>query len=365
VGREPEEGVLQMSSKRLVTTVVTATFLALGYGGWTAVAQPGEFVDGVLQPLESGFPDRAITIVVVDDPGSRDGIYARSLQEAARGMSPVDILVSDEPAGPHGNFATLADILDREGGKEGYYPVVISIAGPILGLHLDPVEEELGLGLDDFNIILVTESLPYAMIQRKDAPWGKSFAEFVEHAKAHPGEVRYTSNQVGTGTDTSMEWMMSELGITVQKIPQTGGQAAATAVGAGEGDFSMVTGDVALTHYEAGRVDVVLVSGSTVPPPWNEHAEIVSMADAGFPGAPWGTDLGLAVGKEVPQENIDWLAKLFKAASETELHQKRAETYRILTMNYIDAATANELKRRAYEYADPILRQLGMHKDSQ
>jgi tripartite-type tricarboxylate transporter receptor subunit TctC len=350
--------------KRLAATGVIATGIAVALTGGIALAQPGEFVDGVLQPLESGFPDRPLTIVVVDDPGSRDGIYARSLQEAAKGISPVEILVSDEPAGPHGNFATLADIREREGGKDGYYPVVISIAGPILGLLLDPVEEELGIGIDDFNIVLVTESLPYSMVQRKDAPWGKSFAEFVEYAKAHPGELRYVSNQVGTGTDTSMEWMMSELGISVQKIPATGGQAAATAVGAGEGDFTMVTGDVGLTHYDAGRVDVLLVSGSTVPPPWNEHPEVVSMADAGFAGAPWSTDLGLAVGKEVPQENIDWLAKLFKAVSETELHQKRAETYRILTMNYMDAATANELKVRAYEYADPILRKLGMHKDS-
>jgi len=29
----------------------------------TASGQPGEWVNGVLQPLEDGFPDRAITIV--------------------------------------------------------------------------------------------------------------------------------------------------------------------------------------------------------------------------------------------------------------------------------------------------------------
>ena len=40
-----------------------------------ASAGPGQFDEnGVLQPLEDGFPNRPITLVNVDDPGTRDGI---------------------------------------------------------------------------------------------------------------------------------------------------------------------------------------------------------------------------------------------------------------------------------------------------
>ena len=63
-------------------------------------------------------------LVVVDDPGSRDGIYARTLQEALKGISPVPILVSDEPVAVGGTFDKLKDLQTREGGIEGYYPVV-------------------------------------------------------------------------------------------------------------------------------------------------------------------------------------------------------------------------------------------------
>ena len=46
-----------------------------------ASAQPGEFdKNGVLQPLADGFPKRKITIVVVDDPGSSDDVYAKAFQ---------------------------------------------------------------------------------------------------------------------------------------------------------------------------------------------------------------------------------------------------------------------------------------------
>src|SRR5512139_4108529 len=76
----------------------------------TATAQPGEFVKGVLQPLADGFPKHAITIIVVDDPGTRDGMYARSLQATCKGISPVDILVSDEPVAQGGTFDKMKDL---------------------------------------------------------------------------------------------------------------------------------------------------------------------------------------------------------------------------------------------------------------
>ncbi|MPZ15434.1 MAG: hypothetical protein GEU73_13610 [Chloroflexi bacterium] len=55
-----------------------------------------EFVweDGVLQPLEDGFPDREITLVVVDDPGTRDALYAVDMAEALSDISPVGRLTS-------------------------------------------------------------------------------------------------------------------------------------------------------------------------------------------------------------------------------------------------------------------------------
>ena len=86
-----------MKARGLMKVVLLSLVVALTLGGTSAaLAQPGEFVKGVLQPLADGFPNKPITIIVVDEPGSRDGIYARTMQEACRGISPVDILVSDE-----------------------------------------------------------------------------------------------------------------------------------------------------------------------------------------------------------------------------------------------------------------------------
>jgi hypothetical protein len=65
-----------------------AVVLTLAFAS-VASAQPGEFVNGVLQPLKDGFPSRPIMTMVIDEPGSGDSIYVTQLLEAARRLSPV------------------------------------------------------------------------------------------------------------------------------------------------------------------------------------------------------------------------------------------------------------------------------------
>ena len=105
-------------SKKLVLLLLS---LALGLAGASAAsAQPGEFVNGVLQPLADGFPSQPITLVNIDDAGSSGGVYARQIQAALKGISPVDILVSDEPSSSWGLWVKLKEMPTRRGGSDGY-----------------------------------------------------------------------------------------------------------------------------------------------------------------------------------------------------------------------------------------------------
>ena len=136
-------------------------------------------------------------MVVVDDPGSRDGIYARALMQSLKSISPVEIRVSDEPAPSFGNFFKLKDTLSREGGNDGYFPQVITVWGMSTDILAEPITQELNMDISDMNVVIVTELIPYMMVQRREAPWGRKFADFVKYAKANPGKVKY---QYGIGT---------------------------------------------------------------------------------------------------------------------------------------------------------------------
>jgi tripartite-type tricarboxylate transporter receptor subunit TctC len=228
--------------KDRVSRKLVLLFLALAFtlaGASTASAQPGEFVKGVLQPLADGFPKRAISIVVVDDPGTRDDLYAKSLQQALASISPVPIVVSDEPAAFGGTFDKLKELRTREGGLEGYYPVVTDVWGAGTDPLTEPIKKELGMDIGDLRMVTITESITQFLMQRKNPPWGPTFLGMVKYAKENPGKVRYISKEVGSGIDISCSTIQSMAGILdkVKKIPQGTMQEVAATVAAGMGDF--------------------------------------------------------------------------------------------------------------------------------
>jgi tripartite-type tricarboxylate transporter receptor subunit TctC len=347
---------------------------AEGTEGGTAASEAGgdaaEIVweDGVLQPLPDGFPDRPITLIVVDDPGTRDGLYATDMEQAVAEMSPVDITVSYEPHPQGGTLPTLAELMERDGALDGYYPEVTTLVGTPTDLHIEPIEEEWGVGMDDVQFLIATEAQPYVMVQRADAPWGDTFDEWLAYAQENPGELRYISAGVGSGHDITMEWMMEGLGIEAEKVPAAGHQEALAAIGAGQGDFTMTRAELASQNEQAGRVKVIFTSTDTVPEPWTGTEGIASAADyerLGLEDINWGIVLGFMVPDEVPDSHDQWLYELFKAGAMTDGWQDRAESVAGLEI-YEEPLTpeeANQLAADVYEFSEPVVRAVGLHHE--
>jgi len=317
----------------------------------------------MMPKLADGYPKRAITLINIDDPGTRDGIYARMMQTALKGISPVPILVSDEPVATGGTWMKVDELTRRPGALEGYYPFIVTTFGVVTDLLIEPRTREINAKLTDMKMVLTTEQLCYIFLQKKKAPWGKKFDDFIKYGKAHPGELKYVSFEVGSGHDICMEWILSKYGIKVKKIPQGTLQEAASAVGAGEADFTMSGADVAITNYQAGRVDVGLVLADFVPPPYDKDPDIISAKQLGLPSFA-GTIMGWGVNAAVPQSHIDWLYKAMYAASQTPNFKKRWEG--MIPGDVVKAQTGPESDKENKMILDAMeqpIRDIGLHID--
>jgi tripartite-type tricarboxylate transporter receptor subunit TctC len=319
----------------------------------------------VMKPLADGFPKRAITIVVVDDPGSRDDLYAKSLQQALVGISPVPVVVADEPVASGGNFDKMKELISRAGGNEGYFPMVISSFGPASDVLVSPIKKDLDMDLDDMNIVIRTEVQEKILVQRKGAPYGPTFAGMMKWGKENPGKLRYISREVGSGFDIYMEMILADLGVKVEKIPGGSHDSIVATVGAGQGDFALTTAQAAKTSWEAGKVFVSMVTGSKVTPPWDKDPNCVSSDKAGLRKITMGTIMGLAVTKHVPKEHVNWLYQLFKAATATDIYKNREKMIPATTIEVWGPEQANKEARDLRDMADPIVRALGMHWEQQ
>lgn len=329
------------------------------------VALAGSAAAEKLQPLADGFPNRPLTIVIADEPGSREGVYVVNMQTALKEVSPVEVLISYEEGPTFGTWFTIGDVETRDGGKDGYYLVGMTVPGMTADLLVEPITAETGMTVEDINPVIVTETIPYVGVQRKNAKWGPTFADMAKYVKEHPGEVTYISNQVGSGNDLAWEWAAKHLGLKFNKIPAESSGAQTATLGAGEGDWGLTQAPQALQLVQADKADVTFVTGDTVPTMWADNKNIVTAEQVGLPKAPFGIMQGFLVPKDVPVEHREWLFKLIKAAAETDVYKEREKTVPGLNVRIMDHDQVNEAKMQVLEYLDPVVRDLGMHIEQQ
>jgi tripartite-type tricarboxylate transporter receptor subunit TctC len=356
---------MEKRSKIDVGTVILGMVLLLIAMVSAASAQPGEFVKGVLQPLKDGFPNRAITFVNTDEAATKDGIWGRVLQAACKGISPVDIVVSDEPTASWGTFVKLRDVMDRPGGLEGYYTVITTVTGSASDPLVEPILEETGLDLNDLQIAAITEISPVVLVQRKNAPWGRTFDDLKKYALAHPNTLRNGIASVGSASGIGAQYLFRQFGMKIKNVVQMQDEKTIAALGAGEIDVYMGGAATVLPHWEAGRCDVLVVLSKKVPPPWDKDPKIASMTQIGIPFMPNGFIWGMSVPKCVPTSHVNWLFKLFKAAALTDVYKQREKTVPGCQVTIMDPTESNAFKYKCYEAFEPLVRELGLHIDDQ
>jgi tripartite-type tricarboxylate transporter receptor subunit TctC len=319
--------------------------------------------NGKLEPLASGFPNRPLTIINIDDAGAPDGIYALAVKAAAESNGIIDqrINVVDRPDfGTYGTWEGLEFINNDRFGKEGYVMAVATIPGATVDLIETDVVANLGASIESLNAVGSTEFVPYVMTSRKDAPWGNSFEEMIKYAQANPGELRYISRGPGSGLDTAFKNYQQSIegGIPVTEI--IGGSHAEinSVLGAGEGDIAMTLSDVGKRFYDDGRVEVLTFSGNAPAP---ESFDVPTAKEViGLESDPWGQNRTLFTGTDVPECHFQWLEKLVELVVATPSFQESRLQVPGLTLQNLSREEVVQLSNDAYEKACPIMKEAGL-----
>ena len=349
------------SRRRFLTGVAGIAMIvaaAVGVSGPTAAQEK-------LQPLPDGFPDRPIVLLVIDEPGSTDSVFASQLAEAASKISPHPVVV--EHRIDFTNFGTwegLAWVQDQgELSSEGYINFIYTLPDAMIDLLAIDIEGQVGVGLDDINGIIGAERVPIVMIQRADAPWGDTLEDLVAYAKEHPGEVRHISGGPGSGHDATMQSWVRRLGIEVKDIQSGTPAERALAVASGEGDINTSPVDVFQPHLDAGRVEPLMISGKDMPEPWSELPS--AQGSLGWTDDPFGQVRAIAAAPEVSDEHREWLHELYhRATQDPEYQEKRLQISGLQILD-LDTAELRELADTAIEKVKPIYVEKGIYWEQQ
>jgi tripartite-type tricarboxylate transporter receptor subunit TctC len=223
--------------------------------------------------LGQGFPSKPMRILVPAPPGSSPDIRARQIGQKLADALGQPVIVENRP-GANGLIAA------REAAKaapDGYTMFLALINNAIgdalkpdpccrLGLELAPVSRFTMTPL----IMVVNPSLQVASVK-----------EFIDRAKAKPGELTYASAGPGSIGQLVGEWIKFEAGIKVLEVPYKGVNAEIPDLMSGQVVAAFIVPQVVVAPIKAGKLKALAVAA---PARLAMFPDVPTTAEAGLPG---------------------------------------------------------------------------------
>jgi tripartite-type tricarboxylate transporter receptor subunit TctC len=272
----------------------------------TALARPA---------LAAGYPDRAIRFVVPFATGGNADQVGRITSPglAERLGQPV---VVDNRGGAGGSIGALQVARSRPDG----YTLLLGSNGPMANnpamqnnLGYDPERDFAPIGLicRTTQVLAVTKDMPV-----------RNLAEYIEYAKARPGQVTCSSSGNGSTAHFAMELFCLATGTRLQHVPYASGGAALPDLLAGNINSSITEITTALPLHREGAIRILGVSSAHRSP---LAPGLPTFDEAGVPGYRAAAYLGLLVPAGVPAEVLEKLTAALTATVTDPATRRRFE----------------------------------------
>jgi len=212
----------------------------------------------LLYPLSApaqSFPAKPVRYIVPFGPGGSPDIVARILSDRLTRLWGHQVIVENRA----GVAGTMGTAVVAKSPPDGYSLVQCNIASSGIGVSLftklpydqfRDIAPVTRIGMTP-NMITVHPSVPIHSIK-----------ELVAYAKKYPDKLSYSSGQVGTSPQLSMELLKLLTSIQMTNIPYKIGAQAFTDTIAGQIPVNISNAPLTTAHIQAGRVRPLAVTSA-------------------------------------------------------------------------------------------------------
>jgi len=248
------------------------------------------------------YPSRPVRIMVGFAPGQALDIVTRIIGQRLSERLGQQFIIENRP-GAGGNIAT--EVVARAT-ADGYTLLAIgsnNMINPTLyhNLNYDFIRD----------IAPVASVYRVAQVMEVNPSFpAKTVAEFIAHAKAHPGEISFASAGVGSVAHVTGELFKMMTGINMLHVPYRGAPPALTDLIAGQVHVMFDNMPSSIEHIRAGRLRALGVSATTR---LQALPDVPPIADflPNFETSAWA---GIGAPKQTPAEIINLLNREINAA---------------------------------------------------
>lgn len=296
---------------------------------------------------DDNYPSRPITLVVPFPPGGSVDTMARMYTDSLGRILGVPMVVDNKP-GAGGSIGTQFVARAK---PDGYTLAVSSqsshLANPLVqpNLGYDPIK--------DFENIAILGRQPNVLVVHPSVP-AKSFAEFVDYLKAHPGEINFGSAGAGSMGQLNVEALLLAINAKATHIPYRGGSPHVTAMLSNEVQFVLDNLVVFLQHIQAGKLRALAV---VAPARLPQLPDVPTFAELGYPALNMTSWTGIAAPAGTPAAIVEKIHKAIRtAASEPAMIENLKTRAVIPPEEMTPAAFEKMMSERLVSYGEVVRR---------
>jgi tripartite-type tricarboxylate transporter receptor subunit TctC len=216
------------------------------------------------------FPSKPVRIVVPYAPGGGTDIISRQVAQKLGEAWGQNVFVENRP-GANGIAGTEVVLKSPPDG----YNLVVVVAAHVINASLqatmpyDPVA-------DVAPVTLIARS-PWVIVVTPAVP-AQNLREFVAHARANPGKLRFGSSE--PSSRLAGEQFKQLAGIDLQHVPYKGGSQIMTDMLGGHIETGFTSTLTVLQHYKSGKLKVLAVAGKARHP---SMPDVPTAIESGYP----------------------------------------------------------------------------------
>jgi len=206
-------------------------------------------------PAHAAYPERPVTVVVAFPPGGIVDIIARRLTQRFADRLKQSFIVENK-TGAAGSIGYSAA---AHAPADGYTLVLAS--GPTTMLASTEGPQSWN-PMTSFSAIGMIGTIPQAIVTGNAMP-ARNLAEFIDYARARPGQVNYGSAGIGTTPFFTMELLKAQQKINLTHVPYRGQPEVLVDLVRGELGITSVTVPLVLASVQGGKMKALAVTSKS------------------------------------------------------------------------------------------------------
>ncbi|HEU4963372.1 MAG TPA: tripartite tricarboxylate transporter substrate binding protein [Bacilli bacterium] len=296
----------------------------------------------------SDFPKKAITLIVPSSAGGGTDATARALASATEKYMGSSIGVVNKPGGS----GAIGMSEGANAKPDGYTVSMVFVELTTLNhLGLAPIK------YTDFRPIALVNYDPAAVTVPADAPYN-TLQEFLDYAKAHPGELKVGNAGLGSIWHLAAASVEKAAGVKFNNVPYEGAAPAVTALVGGHIDAVTVSPAEVGAQVKAGKLKTLAVMSDTRS---ETLPDVPTFKEAGVEAEPIATWRGLCVPKDTPDAVVAKLKDAFMKGAQDEEFTKFMKGYGLGVKLMDDKQFGDFMKQNDESFAG-LIEELGLKK---